>query len=199
MTMVTAERTCPVCAGPIHGRSDKRHCSPECKREAKRAYDREHHVKNRERKIQVACEWQRANAERKQAYDAEYRERTRERRLALKREHARRTAEAHDPALMLRNRLSSRARAARLRATSCTVTVRDIERMAHRQRGLCAYCGDLMETPEIEHVLPIVRGGRHSIGNIVLSCRPCNRAKSHRTVMEWRAGKTVRRSRWIQP
>jgi 5-methylcytosine-specific restriction endonuclease McrA len=199
MTTVTAVRTCPVCAGPIQGRSDKRQCSPECKREAKRAYDRDHHVKNRDRKIQVACEWQRVNAERKQAYDAEYRERTRERRLALKREHSRRVTAAHDPELMLSRRLSTRARAARLRATSSAVTVRDITRLAHRQQGLCAYCGNHMEAPEIEHVLPIVRGGRHSIGNIVLACRPCNRGKSHRTVMEWRAGKTVRRSLWIKP
>jgi 5-methylcytosine-specific restriction endonuclease McrA len=199
MTMETAARTCPVCAGPIHGRSDKRQCSPECKREAKRAYDRDHHVKNRDHKIRVACEWQRANADRKQAYDAEYRERTRDRRLALKRDYGRRATAAQDPSLMLRNRLSSRARAARLRATSSVVTVRDIARLANRQRGLCAYCGDLMDAPEIEHVLPIVRGGQHSIGNIVLACRPCNRGKSHRTVMEWRTGKTVRRSLWIKP
>ncbi|WP_369157949.1 HNH endonuclease [Streptomyces sp. R02] len=37
----------------------------------------------------------------------------------------------------------------------------------------CAYCGGPAE--ELEHVMPLVRGGAHSRDNVVWSCIECNR------------------------
>jgi hypothetical protein len=48
----------------------------------------------------------------------------------------------------------------------------------------CFYCFGVAE--HLDHVLPIVRGGRHSIGNLVQSCASCNLSKGSKTVMEWR-------------
>jgi 5-methylcytosine-specific restriction endonuclease McrA len=47
----------------------------------------------------------------------------------------------------------------------------------------CAYCGGLYE--EMDHVLPLSRGGRHEAGNVVPACVPCNRSKKDKTFTEW--------------
>jgi 5-methylcytosine-specific restriction endonuclease McrA len=39
---------------------------------------------------------------------------------------------------------------------------------------------------ELDHVVPVSRGGSHSEGNLQPLCRPCNRRKSNKTMMEWR-------------
>lgn len=67
------------------------------------------------------------------------------------------------------------------------VTERDWSRMLHIYRHRCAYCGGgAGEVLEIEHVVPLSRGGRHSIGNIVPACMRCNRTKNSRLLVEWR-------------
>lgn len=71
-------------------------------------------------------------------------------------------------------------------------TSRDRRRQLARQRWRCFYCDRCLrpgiETHE-EHVVPISRGGRDSIGNIVYACRSCNSSKQARTIMEWRTGR----------
>jgi 5-methylcytosine-specific restriction endonuclease McrA len=49
----------------------------------------------------------------------------------------------------------------------------------------CLYCGSTKQI-EIDHIIPIARGGRHSIGNLAPACRACNRSKTDYLVMEWR-------------
>jgi 5-methylcytosine-specific restriction endonuclease McrA len=49
----------------------------------------------------------------------------------------------------------------------------------------CIYCGSL-DSIEMDHVIPISRGGRHSIGNIVPACRKCNASKSDKFLIEWK-------------
>ena len=53
-----------------------------------------------------------------------------------------------------------------------------------RDGGICRYCGETGEPFEIDHVVPWSRGGEHSINNLVVACRPCNRAKHDRTPSE---------------
>ena len=50
----------------------------------------------------------------------------------------------------------------------------------------CAYCGS-KEFIEMDHVIPISRGGQHSIGNLVPACSRCNKRKSDKLLVEWRA------------
>lgn len=51
--------------------------------------------------------------------------------------------------------------------------------------SVCIYCGG-SEFIEADHVFPISKGGVHSEGNLVPSCRSCNRAKHDDFLMEWR-------------
>ena len=50
-----------------------------------------------------------------------------------------------------------------------------------RAAGLCHYCGRRFAPRELtmDHVLPVIRGGRSSKGNLVPACRECNARKQH--------------------
>lgn len=51
----------------------------------------------------------------------------------------------------------------------------------------CAYCGAFVVSPEMEHVIPLSRGGRHTADNVVPACPPCNRHKGAMTANEFKA------------
>jgi len=67
------------------------------------------------------------------------------------------------------------------------VRERDWRRMLDRYRHACAYCGAAGIPLHREHVVPIARGGRHSIGNLLPSCSLCNARKGAKFLIEWRA------------
>lgn len=46
----------------------------------------------------------------------------------------------------------------------------------------CVYCGSPSE--EVDHVIPVSRGGTNDFSNLVASCQRCNRVKSDRTLAE---------------
>lgn len=50
----------------------------------------------------------------------------------------------------------------------------------------CAYCQDPNSMVEIEHVIPLCRGGINRIANVVPSCAACNSDKGTLTPQEWR-------------
>ncbi len=52
--------------------------------------------------------------------------------------------------------------------------------------GRCAYCGSDVLI-ELDHRIPLIRGGSNSIDNILPACRRCNRRKHQRTEEEFRA------------
>lgn len=50
-----------------------------------------------------------------------------------------------------------------------------------RDGEVCRYCADTSGPFELDHVIPVSRGGRNKIDNLVVACRTCNRRKSDRT------------------
>jgi 5-methylcytosine-specific restriction endonuclease McrA len=52
-------------------------------------------------------------------------------------------------------------------------------------KSSCIYCGSKQEI-QADHVIPISRGGRHSIGNLVPACRNCNARKHNKLIVEWK-------------
>jgi 5-methylcytosine-specific restriction endonuclease McrA len=51
--------------------------------------------------------------------------------------------------------------------------------------GGCAYCGAVGTSLQKDCVLPISRGGRYVIDNVVPSCRSCNTSKCNTEVTSW--------------
>src|SRR5262245_31793376 len=46
-------------------------------------------------------------------------------------------------------------------------------------RGICHYCQNKFPKKDLtmDHIVPLARGGESTKGNIVISCRECNRKK----------------------
>lgn len=53
------------------------------------------------------------------------------------------------------------------------------QKIFERDNFTCVYCGarEYEEPLEIDHVIPISKGGTNNINNLVTSCRTCNRIK----------------------
>lgn len=100
---------------------------------------------------------------------------TKERRLALQREWRRK-----NPAAVRGYKLKRRA------VETYAVSEREWIRLVDRHRGRCAYCGQVGAIT-VEHVIPVSRGGRHSIGNLLPVCQFCNGSKGDKLLMEWKA------------
>jgi len=60
------------------------------------------------------------------------------------------------------------------------------DRAVNRSGGRCYYCGKAGDVLQIEHVVPLSRGGRHAPANIVPSCAECNFTKHTSLLSEWR-------------
>ena len=51
--------------------------------------------------------------------------------------------------------------------------------------GGCAYCGATDRPLQRDCVLPVSRGGRYTLGNVVPACGPCNASKCNAEVSSW--------------
>jgi hypothetical protein len=51
--------------------------------------------------------------------------------------------------------------------------------------GGCAYCGATGVALQKDCVLPISRGGRYTVTNVVPACGPCNASKCNQEVTGW--------------
>lgn len=63
------------------------------------------------------------------------------------------------------------------------VTANDIKHVLAKP---CFYCGASETKRTLDHLIPITRGGHHSVGNLVAACRSCNASKNTKFVMEFR-------------
>lgn len=175
--------------------------------EAERARKRRYYQENRERILAQTKARHEANPERMRAYQKRLREdkATRDKILAAKRawnaqrgkrvltetqaEANRQRAKAWREANPERYRELSRRktanRRARLRAAEGFIALRDWARLVNRHGGLCAYCGERPWT-DVDHVIPLARGGRNTIGNVLPACGLCNGAKGAKLLIEWR-------------
>jgi 5-methylcytosine-specific restriction endonuclease McrA len=54
-------------------------------------------------------------------------------------------------------------------------------------RGVCHWCGNTFAPAELtmDHIVPIVRGGTSSRGNVVPACKECNNRKKYLLPVEW--------------
>jgi len=68
------------------------------------------------------------------------------------------------------------------------ITVAQIEVLRERLLDRCEYCGLKLEGKgELEHRIPVARGGGNSLDNITLACFLCNKEKHNKTPEEFTA------------
>lgn len=53
--------------------------------------------------------------------------------------------------------------------------------------GKCYYCGQDVPPKDLtmDHIVPIIRGGRSTKNNLVPACKDCNNKKKHSLPLEW--------------
>lgn len=113
------------------------------------------YIKNKEEAKRYAAEWNRANKSRRAEISAKYAKCNPDVRRAVK---------------------------AKRRARECGneggYSKADVQELKALQRGKCAACkSPLGVAYEVDHVIPLARGGPNVRTNLQLLCRPCNRAK----------------------
>ena len=143
------------------GAQPQRRVTPEQRRANRSASNRAWNEANPERRRELARQWREANPERRQE---------------LKRADYRRNREKYIKRAVRRTQA--------LRAADRRVILeREFRRL---YASPCASCGT-RERIEADHIIPIARGGRHSIGNLQPLCRACNRSKWTWLLIEWKA------------
>lgn len=61
----------------------------------------------------------------------------------------------------------------------------------------CAYCGCTQSALQKDCVLPISRGGRYTLDNVVPACGSCNASKSNLEVTSWMRRKRYKESAFL--
>lgn len=54
-------------------------------------------------------------------------------------------------------------------------------------KGQCHWCRHRFAPAELsmDHIVPVIRGGKSAKGNVVTSCKECNNKKKHMLPIEW--------------
>ena len=177
-----SQERCWWCGTAFSPRGRKVYCSDSCRRAAWWVLNpnalRESSARFRERHPERAREIARL------AY-----ERHREKRLAL----AARWAEANP---QRKAAAEQRRRAAKRGTGGDGVEAVAWLALIAAAGGRCNYCGEIRRLT-MDHRIPLSRGGRHEIANIIPACKPCNSRKNTRTEDEYRAFLLDERQRGI--
>ena len=129
--------------------------------EREKANQQRHYAENKEYYAQKARGWYTANRDRSLARSSVY--------------HRTETGKIR------RRLIESKYRSRRKQGD---VTVEEINRLMQRQTH-CAYCKKKFSTAipsTIDHVIPLSKGGLHTISNLVLACRSCNSRKHNNEI-----------------
>lgn len=143
-----------------------------------------------------------AKSEKRKLYLVEYREKNKERLFAYQKEWVRQNKEKvrTNAARWTKNNpeknalKSSRRRAKIKQRETFLITDKELNRLYNNP---CSHCG-ATEDITLDHIIPVSRGGRHSIGNLQSLCLSCNSSKNSRTIMEWKVNKRIPRSKGKQ-
>jgi hypothetical protein len=133
---------------------------------------------NREHVASLRAAWHRANADHRRITSKVWRQENAEKIKAVKK--------AWLAANKLRTRVYVENRRVRKLANGGSHTAEQIEALYIRQRERCAGCNkSIRKYYEIDHIIPITRGGSNNISNIQLLCLPCNRTKHNKPPEKW--------------
>jgi 5-methylcytosine-specific restriction endonuclease McrA len=64
-------------------------------------------------------------------------------------------------------------------------TAEDIQKLYIEQDGLCNHCHTQLIKYDVDHIIPLSRGGSNWPTNLQLLCPHCNRSKHDKTMEEW--------------
>jgi len=184
---------------PSHARNRQYICRPCLAEAARRRYwanvekmreaDRRRYEADPKKHRESARRWYEANPEKERERARRYREANPER----VRESRRRRYEANPEKMKEAvrrwreaNREKHREISRRYYARKLNAAVEPVDEQAVYELSgrMCIYCG-VTENLELDHVVPLSRGGVHSEDNLVVACRGCNTSKGAKPLREW--------------
>lgn len=151
-------------------------------------YAKEYNARTTVRRAATFKNWYERNKGKQQAKALDRVRRDRELSRAKCREWAKKNLE-HRRKYRKENRLRYRAAWQRRRALERAAEGRwvpsDIEKILIAQSGRCAYCLKMLGADfQVDHVIPLSKGGSNWPSNLALACPTCNRKKSARLDMK---------------
>lgn len=130
-------------------------------------------------------QWHKDNPEKSREIDRRKREAHPEKRIKTA-ERGRRWIEKNPDRKREVARNSMRRRRATLRAAKGKHTVQEIRELVAHSKGLCWWCGKSFgNSYQIDHRIPLARGGSDDIANLCVTCPSCNRHKNDKLPQEW--------------
>lgn len=139
------------------------------------AFSREYYLANKERLNASGRAWSRANKKERAAYSREYQLVNKEKIAAISRVYRQANPEVFARAKHKRN-------AHKAGNEEFTVTAKELRRI---RDSACTHCGTAGPS-HVDHVIPVSKGGRQSIGNLMPLCQPCNTSKRASFYSVWR-------------
>lgn len=155
--------------------------------------------KNKERRVQHTMTWRAKNSDRHKQYQKEWREKNRARieEARIQNKHKQKGYEAaynnRHPGRKLASKMKRRAleRASTINLESIQQWMQSVK---SGQSFVCYYCGKRfpVENLHFDHIVPLSRGGPHSVENLCASCSGCNWSKGDKPLRVWtRIGQQV--------
>ena len=119
-----------------------------------------------------------ANKEYNIEWARKYREENYQRRLDIESKSRKKNKEKYRPSKNARQRIRNKI----LAEKKYLILDKELRKIYNSP---CFKCGS-MESQSLDHIIPISRGGNHSVGNIMTLCFTCNASKNARLLVEWR-------------
>lgn len=162
------------CKGGKHGVSS--YCKSCFSRMAREKYQY-----NKENNIERSKAWRRNNLERSKRYDEKYRAKNPEKRKKWNKQYRIR----HADRVRITEARKGRTRREQINKTIDQITPEQWSQIQKKQKGKCYYCSTHPKVMEMDHVVPLKKGGEHSADNIVGCCKSCNSRKQASDTKVW--------------
>jgi 5-methylcytosine-specific restriction endonuclease McrA len=162
----------------------------EANREERLKYQRQYHADNADQAREYARKWRKKNRDKIKVYRKTFVNRHREKELARNRIKSRIYRQEHpekvrqwsrDYIRRHPERVALKNHNRRVKGKEFVVTEAEIAKI---YASSCAHCNSSSKMT-IDHIVPLSRGGKHSIGNLQPLCQSCNYSKSNKTLTEW--------------
>jgi 5-methylcytosine-specific restriction endonuclease McrA len=126
--------------------------------------------------------WQSRNRERLAIYIKEYGEKNKEKLRAQRQAYWK-----ANRAKSIANGQKRRAALAKQASGNLDLILQFVADIKAKRFAICYYCQQKTDTHKIhfDHIIPLAKGGQHSVENLCVSCAKCNLTKHDRTPQAW--------------